>query len=803
MQLQTLDHEPATRQQPMPVPPHVPRPLPPRHRRRRRRRRDPLSTGTIALCSGALLLVVLALPVVLLLVRIANAADAMIGGVPKMPDKLEQAPQRSVVVDRTGKRLATLQVENRVLVELDKIPDHVVDAVLATEDQSYWRHAGVNWGAVMRSALRLASSGEVEGGGSTVTQQVVKNRFAGTEQSLTRKISEAAMAAQLERQIGKHKILETYLNDSYFGNGVYGVATAAEYYWSKSVDELTPAEGALLAGIIRAPEKNNPVDSPERALARRDIVLEQMVETGALTREQADKAASRPLDLKIKRTKSRGSPFLIDIIRRELESDPKLGKTPEERWDTALRGGLKIRTTLHAGLQRAAEKTIREVLEHKKKDPLASIVAVDPASGDVLAAAVGPKDYGEGKGKTTINPAMPGLGGMGRPPGSTFKAFQLVAALENDVSPTHIFTSGPTYQSQYPGCPNYEVTNYGGADLGTLDMATATAKSSNTYFIHLMDISGGPEAMVDVAHRMGIESEIEPHCASVLGSENVFPVEMASAFATLANHGKRCEPHTIELIRDDRGRVVRKADGDCKRAMEKDTAHAATAMLQGPIQNGTASQYGNIGRPAAGKTGTTTDNKDAWFVGYVPQLSAATWVGHEIPKTLVHPLCGEVTGGCLPTILWQRFMTRATEILELPVEAFPEPPPPPLREVPSVLGMDEQTATQTLIDQRFVPQVEVIPDAAPAGTVVRQSPGPGEAVPEATPVVISVSNGQPVVEELPEPPPPPEDFPTEFPTEAPTLPPIPGPGEEPTIGPIPGPGPGFPDPRPDGDDIDD
>jgi membrane peptidoglycan carboxypeptidase len=615
---------------------------------------------------------------------------------------------------------------------------------------------------------------------------------------LTRKISEAAMAAQLERQIGKREILETYLNDSYFGNGVYGVATAAEYYWSKSLDKVTPAQAALLAGIIRAPERNNPVDSPELAVTRRNIVLDQMVETGALTSDQVAKAKKAPLDLKIKRTKQRGSPFLIDIIRRELEADPTLGETPEERWNTALRGGLKIRTTLHAGLQRAAEKTIRDILPSKKKDPLASIVAVDPATGEVLAAAVGPKAYGEGKGKTTINPAMPGLGGMGRPPGSTFKMFQLVAALEHDVSPTHIFTAGPTYESQYPGCPGYEVGNYGGADTGTIDMATATAKSSNTYFIHLMDVAGGPESMVEVAKRMGIESDIKPHCAAVLGTENVFPVEMASAFGTLANHGKRCEPHTVRAIRDDNGRMLRKGNGKCKRAIEEDIAHAATSLLRGPIENGTASQYGPIGRPAAGKTGTTTDNKDAWFVGYVPQLSAATWVGHEIPETLVHPLCGEVTGGCLPTLLWQRFMAQATDILELPVEEFPPPPPPPLREVPSVLGMDEATATQTLTDAMFVPQVEQVADAAPAGTVVGQTPGPGEAVPEASTVVISISNGQPVEEVTPEPPPPPPgDFPTEFPSEVP-----PFPDEDPTLPPLPGPGPGPGGPGfPDGDDF--
>ncbi|HSK96175.1 MAG TPA: transglycosylase domain-containing protein [Euzebyales bacterium] len=765
MQLQTLEHDPGLRTRPAP-----PTPRPPR---RRYRRRQPVRSGAIALAAGAALLFVLATPVVLLLVWVANTADAMIAGLPELPSEFEAAPQRSVVLDRNGKRLATLQVENRVAVDIERVPEHMINAVLATEDHTFWKHAGVNWGAVTRSALRLASSGEVEGGGSTITQQVVKNRFVGDEQSFQRKIIEAALAAQVERTISKEEILETYLNDTYFGNGAYGVAAAAEYYWSKPVEDLTLGDAALLAGIIRAPEVNNPVDSPDKAQARRTIVLEQMAEVDLITPERAAKVADSPIKLDVKEPRGNRSPFLIDIVRAELQRDPALGDTPEERWDMALRGGLKIRTTLDRDLQRIAEKTIDDVLPRKKKDPLASIVAVDPASGEMLAAAVGPKDYGEGDGKTTINPAVPGLGSNGRPPGSTFKAFELVAALEHEVSRAHVFESGPTYVSENPACAGAEFTNYGGADLGAVDMATATAKSSNTYFVHLLDLAGGPEALVDVAHRMGVDSELEPHCATVLGSESVFPVEMATAFGTLANEGRRCEPHTVRAIRDSQGEVLTKDRGDCDRAIDKEIAHTVTHLLRGPIESGTASANGQIGRPAAGKTGTTTDNKDAWFVGYIPQLSAATWVGHEMPETLVHPLCGEVTGGCLPTILWQRFMTQAVDVLQLPVEDFPEPPPPPVREVPSVVGMDEEEAAQTLIDAGFLPSAQVVDGEPPAGTVVEQSPAGGEEVPEGSQVSISVSNGEAEPElEFPDLPidPPDIDLP-DLPDDLPTFPP--------------------------------
>jgi membrane peptidoglycan carboxypeptidase len=657
-----------------------------------------------------------------------------------------------VVLDREGRRLATLQVENRRSVDLERVPDHVINAVLATEDQAFWEHEGVNWTAIARAAALNATTGQISSGGSTITQQLVKNRVVGDEQSLDRKVTEAVYASQLERQRDKREILEMYLNDTYFGNGVYGIATAAEYYWRTPVRELNLAQSALLAGIIRAPERNNPADHARNALARREVVLEQMVEQGSITPAQADKAGRAKLKLRIKDRASNGAPFLVDVLRRELEADPKLGDTPQERWNTVLNEGLKIRTTFDLRLQRIAERTIRGMLDHPKTDPLASIVAVDPGTGDLLTAAVGPKRYGNGPKRTTINPAVPGLGGAGRQPGSTFKAFELVTALEHEVPITHAFDSQPTFTSESPQCPQYQVTNYGGASLGLQQMAQATATSSNTYFLHLMDIAGGPEALADTAGRMGIDSALDPVCSLVLGSVEVFPTEMAAAFGTLANDGVRCRPHAIRQIKDRNGDVLRKRDGRCKEAIDEDVAHQATSLLRGPIENGTASGNGQIGRPAAGKTGTTTTGKDAWFVGYIPQLSVATWIGHEIPEPLVHPLCGEVTGGCLPTMLWQRFMTEAIAELGLPVEDFPAPPPPPEAPVPSVVGMHVDEATQTLMDAGFLVEVTDVPGDAEAGTVVGQNPGDGAEVLLGSTVGVSVSDGLGIVEQ-PEPPP--------------------------------------------------
>jgi membrane peptidoglycan carboxypeptidase len=753
MSTQTYDPPPVRHVAPPPVPPVVPPPAP----RSRRPRRSLTRAALLTFGVGVGLLVLLAAPVVIALAKATDTADATIAAVPPLPDDLASPPERSVVVDREGRRLATLQVENRRSVTLDRVPDHVIDAVLATEDQTFWEHRGVNWSAIMRAAVRNASDGEITGGGSTITQQLVKNRVVGDERTLQRKITEAVYASRLEREREKREILEMYLNDTYFGNGAYGIATAAEYYWRKPVTDLNLSQAALLAGMIRAPERNDPVDNPENALARRGVVLAQMTELGIITPRQARQAGRAALKLRLKDQRSNGAPFLIDVVRRELEADERLGATPQERWNTVLTDGLKIRTTFDKRLQTIAKRTIRELLPNAKTDPMASVVAVDAATGDLLTAAVGPKHYGDGARQTTINPAIPGLGGSGRQPGSTFKAFELVAALEHDVPTSYGFDSTTSTTSESPQCPGYEVTNYGGADLGVQRMAEATATSSNTYFLHLMDIAGGPEALAKVAKRMGVTSEVDPHCSLVLGAEEVYPVEMAGAFATLANDGVRCRPHAVAAIRDRDGEVLRRRRGKCRRVLDRDVSRQATDLLRGPVERGTASARGQIGRPAAGKTGTTTNGKDAWFVGFTPQVSAATWVGHEVPKPLVHPLCGEVTGGCLPTILWQRFMTAAVSELGLEAKDFPAPPPPPARAVPDVTGMAQDDAVQTLMESGFLTEAVSVPGDQQAGTVVGQDPGAGVELTEGGTVRLDVSDGMGIVEE-PEPEPDEDDW---------------------------------------------
>lgn len=694
-----------------------------------------------AIIAGAALLLAVSLtPSAQFLSTVATNVEEQLFDFPPLPAGLERQSQRSVVLDRDGNELAVLRVENRKFTPLAEIPEHVREAVIATEDTRFRSHDGVNWQAVGRAALGNVAAGEITGGGSTITQQLVKNLVVGGEVTFDRKVQEAVYAIELERRLTKDAILELYLNEAYFAHGVYGIATAAEYYWGKDVSELTVAEGALLAGMIRTPENNEPVNHPEAAVQRRNIVLGQMVSAGVVSERDLAGLQATPLQLDINPPPKLQNPFFIDYVRSLLEQEPALGDTPAERWNTALRGGLTISTTLHSGLQDLAREAIVSTLD-QPSDPLAALTAVDPRTGEILALGFGPTEYGKGPGQTEVNPAVPGLGGSGRQAGSAFKPFQIVAALEEGVSPGYTFQAGSTYDPDDDACPDdYAAENYGGARQGVMNMAQATARSSNTYFLHLLDLTG-PEKLVEVAHRMGVDSALEPFCSLVLGGQDVFPLEMAAAFGTLANEGVHCEPYAIAEIRDHRGRVIARGGGECETAVEPGVAARTTALLRGPVEHGTASPNAQIGRPAAGKTGTTNDARDAWFVGFIPQLSTASWVGHEIPETMEHPACdGQVTGGCLPATIWQRFMSDAVELLDLEAEEFAEPPPLPTAEVPWVVGRDRGDAQAILLEAGFRGAFDAVTDWRAEGTVVGQSPSGGSA-PEGSAVQVEVSDG--------------------------------------------------------------
>ncbi len=675
----------------------------------------------------------------------ANVVSGMDNGLfdfPPLPEDLGEPWQRSVVFDREGNELAVIRDENRTVVDLERVPAHVQEAVLATEDADFRAHEGVNWRAIARAAFSGVTAGEITGGGSTITQQLIKNVLLSGEQTVDRKVQEAVYAIELEQRLSKDEILSAYLNEAYFGNRAYGIGTAAEYYWGKDVSELTVEEGALLAGVIRAPGANDPVENPDRALARRNIVLAQMARAGFLDAQAAANAQETPLELDIHPLPSPSDPFFVDYVRGLLLDDPALGNDRESRERLLRRGGLEIETTLHRDLQDIAQEVIADVLSGDD-DPMGALASVDPRTGEILSIGVGPGEYGSEEGQVSFNPAVRGSGSPGRQPGSSFKPFMLAAALEEGLSPGHTFDAGSEYGFENLDCnpSDYTVSNYGGATQGLLDMEAATAVSSNTYFAHLLD-ELGYAPLFDVVERLGVASDLDEGCAVVLGTPNVYPLEMASAFGAFANQGGHCEPFAVAAVRDRNDRAISRGGNNCAQRISSAVANRVTDLLRSPIESGTASRHGQLGRPAAGKTGTTDDSKDAWFVGYVPQLATASWVGHEVQREMTHPTCdGNVTGGCLPTIIWQQYMSQAIETLGLEVEDFTAPPPIPTATVPSVVGMEKEEAHDALESAGFRASSSEVEHWAPAGTVSRQSPEGGYSTGEGSIVALEISDG--------------------------------------------------------------
>lgn len=717
-----------------------------------------LAVGVAVLLAGAFA------PTAGIAAGFARLIDSTWMSFPPLPDDLRELAVRSTITDRHGERLSTVRDENRVLVDAEEIPEHTREAVIATEDRGFYEHDGVDWPAIARAAFGNVQAGEITGGGSTVTQQLIKNVVLSepgemAARTLDRKVQEAVYAMQLEERMGKDEILHQYLNTAYFANGVYGIGTAAEYYWGKQASELTVAQSALLAGMLRAPESHDPIEEPERAKSRRDLVLRQMVEVGFLTPGEVEEHQAEPLD-----TTGEGSEaveqetngrdavtdYVIEFIKGR-EGDPQLpgvealGATPEERFNKLATGGYEVRTTLHGELQAAAEQAIRQHLSTHRSGH-AALTAVDPRTGELLAMGFGPHTYGDEG--ADFHPGVPGLGSPGRQTGSAYKVFGMLAALEDGVPPTYTTDTPSPYQPTGECAvqdPSWRPGNYSDAGGGVMDMYEATAQSSNVYFVHLVDTFTGSQALADVAQRMGVTSEVGANCSAVLGTSDLTVQDMAAAFGTLANEGERCDTYLIDEIVDRNGNVVYEGEGECEQAIERDVAARATDLLRGPIENGTASRHGPIGRPAAGKTGTSQNFGNAWFVGYIPQLSAGVWMGNERPSDQLtgYPGCPDgVTGGCIPTQVWATFMREAVSLLELPVEGFPSPPPLPTTTVPDVVGMAEEEAVATLEEAGFQAQVEEVEHYQDAGTVVGQTPTGGESAPARSAVLVEVSDGQ-------------------------------------------------------------
>ena len=674
-----------------------------------------------------------------------------------LPRELETTPlaQRTRILAADGSQIAVLYRQNRVSTALADVPELTQQAVVATEDSRFYSHHGVDVKGTLRAAVENARAGGVSQGGSTLTQQYVKNALlqaaegsqtaqdAAREQSVERKMKEARYALALERTMSKDEILERYLNIAYFGNGTYGIGTAATFYFAKPVSQLTLAEGATLAGIVQSPGRFDPVKAMadpavmEALLARRATVLSRMASVGYITEaEQAAATAETPV-FTIRPVQSGceapgvQAPYFCDHIRRVLETTEvgaALGETREERQSALLAGGLTITTTLdpkaQASAQRAAEEHVPPADTFRGEDYGAAVAVdvVEPGTGAIKAMAVN-RRYSDAPASynTKVNLATGGSSGFQG--GSTFKAFVLADALRQGFPLSFSLYSPQKYESpvfdEYPGGPPYSPSNAGDSESGTFDMETGTHHSVNTYFVQLEERTG-VEGPASLAESMGVRqfakgtpsAPLNRGGSFVLGGNDVSPLAMAGAYATFAARGLYCPPRAVTSITDASGAELALPAQKCDQVLEQPIADTVNAVLRGVVTGGSTGSTGQgaaIGRPAAGKTGTTNGSKAAWFVGYTPQLATAVWIGDPgAPGRSVKEMVdvringrfyNQVYGGTIPATIFRDTMRSALEGVE--ERSFERAPS--LRDrradvrVPSVAGLGIEEAERVLI----------------------------------------------------------------------------------------------------------
>jgi penicillin-binding protein 1A len=733
------------------------------------------------------------------------AATALVATACELPDLAEEradAPelaQTSFLYAADGTMITPLHAEvDRVVVPSSKIPDVLRNAVIAIEDKRFYEHRGIDLKALLRAAYVDATSGRIVEGGSTITQQYVKQAYVGDEETLVRKLREAYLAWQLEHELSKDEILTSYLNTVYFGNGAYGIQSAAETYFSRPAKTLTLAQSALLAGLIRAPNDYDPVAHPNIAGRRRNHVLGTMLDLGMIDDQQYLQASSKQVRLRLHRdTEQRyPAPYFVDYFKQWFLSNRRFGETVQERYDLLFYGGLRITTTLDPHMQREAETAISSILLYPN-DPYAALTAIDPRTGYIRAMVGGRDFWAEDDRYARVNLATGGS--TGRQAGSAFKVFALVAALEHGISPRALFSGSSVAVPLREGTV-WTPENAEGAGYGTISMETATVNSVNVAYVNIEkaigggNIYAGAERVVQTARRMGIrcctrttspDDPLAPVPSAVLGTNEVNALEMASAYGTLAFGGQRVQPTPVIEIRTASGDLLYRARPNPRQVVEPSIATTANEILQKVVLYGTG-QNANIGRPQIGKTGTAQNYSDAWFVGAIPQLSVAVWAG--FPQGQIPMCCGRtrinpVYGGTWPAQIWRAFMVKATT--GMPEREFPtsvvryvtlrvdvtrgclanqftppqdiqvqtylvgtqpklrvckEPSSYPLLTIPSVVGLKEGPAGTALRNAGFNVRVvyEVLADQTP-GVVIGQDPAGGERAPMTSVVRITVA----------------------------------------------------------------
>jgi penicillin-binding protein 1A len=611
---------------------------------------------------------------------VAAWTRACVGTCPSAESIATFAPrQASVVLDAEGAVLGQFFRERRTLVDIDSLPEHVVMAFVAIEDRRFFEHEGVDAVRMIAAVRDNIIRGWGGPGGSTISMQLARNLFPQqlppNEKSVRRKVAEIRLAMEMERRFSKKEILELYLNHIYLGAGAYGVEAAARTYYARPARQLTYLEAATLAGLPQAPSAYNPRNHPDRAERRRNLVLDAMAGEGIITREQAAEGKETPIALAPPGGAYR-APYFVESIRRDLEA--RFG-------ELLYTGGLRIHTALDPELQRTAEQALEEQLRTVESGRLGRfrgpsreafnaslepgepvnhtpylqgvVVVLDPATG-VVRAMVGGRDFRQSQ----FNRATQAL----RQPGSAFKPFVYAAAIERGRSPSYAVSDGPLTITV--GNQVWSPRNYDGTAGGFITMRAALRNSRNLSTIRLGQ-EAGIDAVRDLARRTGIDTRIPGYPSVYIGAAAVYPLDMMAAYASFANGGWRVEPQLVTRVENHRGELLWQPSPPPGRAMEPGVAYLVTDMLREALDRGTGyaarnPAVGNLSYdvPAAGKTGTTNDATDVWFVGYTPELLAGVWIGFDTPRTIM----GGATGGGLAVPVWARVVRKAYEGREPP-----------------------------------------------------------------------------------------------------------------------------------------
>jgi penicillin-binding protein 1A len=558
------------------------------------------------------------------------------------------------IYDINGKPLASIHDEaNRDVVPLDKISPNLKRAVLAIEDSNFFTHKGINPGGIARALLVNLEKGRTVEGGSTMTMQLVKNLFLSPQSKFSRKVAEAVMSIRLEQILNKDQILQLYLNQIYLGHNLYGVETASRSYFNKSANNLTLSEAAMLAGLISAPEEYSPFVNYKLAKERQERVLSRMEDLKWIT--PAQKAAASKEKIKLGKITSFGGsqvPYVTQAVVQELTR--RFGR------DAVVKGGMRVQTTIDLKMQRIAEETVKawhnrlyyQGLFYDREEGQIALAAVDPRT-HFVKAMVGGVDYE----KSQFNRAIQAR----RQPGSSFKPFVYYAAFASGkYSPDSVVYDSPVGYRDGDGY--YYPQNYGGGFSGAVSIRRALEVSLNIPAVKLGQ-EVGLNKVIEICRVLGIRSPMEPVISLPLGAVDLTPLEMAGAFATFANNGWHSDTTFIVQVTDSSGNVLLDNTPKPKLVLNSWAAASVNSALQGVINNGTA-RAAQLGRPAAGKTGTTSSERDIWFVGYVPQLSVAVWMGNDNYR----PMSYGATGGTIVAPVWRDFMSQALE--GVPAESF-------------------------------------------------------------------------------------------------------------------------------------